>query len=179
LANPNHQHPVPEEEQQGARFENAESRLVLKGKDLLELARNNRRQAEEEFARLDAGDALALVRSFEAKDRLELIYLAEDCTELVRSLRPEELYLTVKAVGHWDALEAIETASEDQINFLLDHECWKKDRIDFSAVVDWIQLFLDCSDDQCARIIRGLHPEFVIAAVKGHVRLNKRGINRI
>jgi hypothetical protein len=179
LARHGNNHPSQEEQVTQPSPQEAGSALVQKGNALLNLARTNRGEAEQAFARLTPQDALALVRSFEARDRLDLIYLAEDCTDLVRALRPEELYLTVKSVGHWDALEAIETASDDQINFLLDHECWTKDRINQEAVIDWIQLFLDCSDDQCARIIRGLHPEFVIAAVKGHVRLNHRGIRSL
>ena len=159
----------------------ARPRVELAGeaRHFLRLSEADRQAAESAFGGLDREAALELVRAVEGKERLALLYLSSDCTDLVRALAPPDFYYTVKQVGPWEAHEAIEVASSEQINFLLDHECWKQEGIDGEAVVHWVQLFLECDEDARGRIIRGLHPEFLIAALQGHVRLNRARLDAL
>jgi len=140
--------------------------------DLRALARTDLRAAEARFALLPMADQRDLVLSLPPEERLELLLLPEDHTALVQALPEMDLHRTVQTLGKWETQEVVEVASEAQINFMLDHDCWRGESLDGRKFFDWLQLFLECDDSQVFRILTGINPDLLALALKKHVRFD-------
>lgn len=144
--------------------------LRRRSRHLLDLARRDRPAAEEEFARLTAEEQREIALATPAGSRMDLLLLSEDCTDLVQSLPEADFYRTVRAAGMWDAQEIVEVASQDQIAFLLDHECWRGERFRSRKFINWLRLFLECGDREAERILQLLSADLLVFALKRYVR---------
>jgi hypothetical protein len=137
------------------------------------LARQEPRFAEAAFSALPVVEQRDLVLAAPVQQRLDLLHLPEDATALVQALPPLELHRTVQVVGKWEAMEVVEVASEDQINFMLDHDCWRGESLDSRKFNDWIQLFLECDDNHVFRILTAINADLLALALKKHVKFEK------
>lgn len=140
--------------------------------ELRALARTDLRAAEARFSLLPVANQRDLVLSLSPEERLELLLLPEDNTALVQALPEMELHRTVQTLGKWETQEVVEVASEAQINFMLDHDCWRGEALDGRKFFDWLQLFLECDDNQVFRILTGINPDLLALALKKHVRFD-------
>ncbi len=140
---------------------------------LVGLSRQATAMAEQYFNALPLDEQKQLVLSISPEHRLDLLNLPVDATALVQSLPELELHRTVQTAGKWEALEVVEVASEDQINFMLDHDCWRGESLDSRKFTDWLQLFLDCDEHQTARILMSINADLLALALKKHVRFEK------
>ncbi|MFA5204592.1 MAG: DUF6178 family protein [Lentisphaeria bacterium] len=140
--------------------------------ELRDLARTDLAAAEARFALLPVTDQRELVLSLPPEERLDLLLLPEDNTALVQALPELDLHRTVQTIGKWEAQEVVAVASEEQINFMLDHDCWRGESLDSRKFLDWIQLFLECDDHQVFRILTGINPDLLALALKKHVRFD-------
>lgn len=103
-------------------------------------------QAENLFNRFSLLEQVSLVLAAPWDRRHELIALSEHSMAIVRGLPPQELFWTIKAVGPADSLEIISLASTEQIQFLLDFDCWSKDRIVVEKVLAWLVLLFEAGE---------------------------------
>ncbi len=135
---------------------------------LRELIAKDKRQAQTVFAAHSLEEQREIVLASPNSERLDLLYLPEDSTELVRSLPAVELHRTVRDVK-WEAQEIVEVASNDQINFMLDHDCWKGEKLSSRRFLDWLRLFLSCEPVECERILRSISVDLLALVLKKHV----------
>lgn len=140
---------------------------------ILGLARQDLPQAEALFKSIPLDEQQALVLSVPPDERLSLLLLPEDATALVQALPELELHRTVQTAGKWEAMEVVELASEAQINFMLDHDCWRGESLDSRKFTDWIQLFLECDDAQIFRLLTSINADLLALALKKHVHFEK------
>jgi hypothetical protein len=152
-----------------------DTRLVVREQALsyLEMARQDRRAAEEAFAAIPVEEQRELVLAAPPEQRISLLLLNPEPGELVRSVPEQELHRAVMAVGKWESQEVIEVASEDQINFMLDRDCWSGDRLTSRSFSDWLRLFMDCDDDQVFRLLTAINADLLAYALKKHVRFDR------
>jgi hypothetical protein len=61
---------------------------------------------------------------------------------LVHAFPEEDLYFLVHDIGPEDALPLLSLASSRQLDFILDREIWKKDRLDNEAITRWFDLMM-------------------------------------
>jgi hypothetical protein len=83
-------------------------------------------------------DLLRDLRSLSGRDVMRRIARADRPEAFVRGLPPEDLYWMVKKVGAQDAVMLLETASEEQWQYILDLEIWHGDRLDVSEAGIWL-----------------------------------------
>lgn len=102
--------------------------------------------AQELFNNLSVEEQLSVVLSAPWEKRQKLILLAQNPDELIQALPEEELYWTIKETGIADALPLIARISFEQMQYILDIDCWNKDRIEMSHVVEWLQVMLRCHE---------------------------------
>jgi hypothetical protein len=76
--------------------------------------------------------------SLSGKEILERIEAAPDPRALVQEMAQGDFFWVVKKVGMDDCLPVLEQASEDQWQYLLDMELWKKDRFDLAQGSGWL-----------------------------------------
>jgi len=77
-----------------------------------------------------------------AKKALDVILESLTPARLVQSLAEEDLFWLVQDIGHEDALPILSRASNDQWQYLLDLELWRKDRLEIDSVNRWFDLLL-------------------------------------
>ena len=69
---------------------------------------------------------------------------------IVHAFPPEDLHLLVRDIGVQDALPLLAMASNRQWEYILDIETWHKDRVDFSAATEWLNLLLSADPTRLA-----------------------------
>jgi len=131
--------------------------------ELIVLAGNDLRAAEARFNDIDFNRQLQLARAVEGDDRKELLYLKNDCTDLVQALEPEEVRRTVALVGPEDALGLLGAATPEQIVHILDVECWHDGQLAPKQVLYWLEIILQLADEELSRIIPGLDTQLLAA----------------
>ncbi|MBN1842621.1 MAG: hypothetical protein JW883_10120 [Deltaproteobacteria bacterium] len=77
-----------------------------------------------------------------AKKALDVILESLTPARLVQSLAEEDLFWLVQDIGPQDALPILSRASNDQWQYLLDLELWRKDRLEIDSVNRWFDLLL-------------------------------------
>lgn len=103
-------------------------------------------EAESLFNRFSLLEQVSLVLAAPWDRRHELIALSEHSIAIVRSMPPQELFWTVKAVGPADSLEIISLASAEQIQFMFDFDCWSRDRLLPAKVLAWLVLLFEAGE---------------------------------
>ena len=142
--------------------------------DLVSLLRVDPFRAESLLADMSLGEQAEIVLAARPEDRAQLMYLVQDTEGIVRSLPEIEFHRTVQAVGKWELQELVEVATEDQLNFMLDHDCWGAERLDSRRFCDWLRLFLACDDDdQTLRLFTAISADTLAFALKKHVRFDR------
>jgi len=101
-------------------------------------------QKKETFQLISPKDLLRLP----GKKALELILESPTPVTLVQSLAEEDLFWLVHDIGLEDALPILSLASNDQWQYLVDLEVWKKDRLEVDSVNQWIGLLLKADHER-------------------------------
>ncbi|MBN2468292.1 MAG: hypothetical protein JXD19_09085 [Deltaproteobacteria bacterium] len=97
--------------------------------------------SEREKIEPAAGNVKVLMRalsSLPGKEALDRILGFGKPQEVVQSLSAEDLYWLVKKIGEDDSLTLLALASDDQWQFLIDVEIWRKDRVDGNHAARWL-----------------------------------------
>jgi hypothetical protein len=102
--------------------------------------------AQALFNKLSLEEKVAIVLNTPWEKRQQLILLADTSQALVQGLPDEEIYWTIKETGSADALPVIARTSFEQFQYIIDIDCWQKDRIDMEQVMEWLQLMLRCNE---------------------------------
>lgn len=121
-------------------------------------------QKKETFQLISPKDLLRLP----GKKALELILESPTPVTLVQSLAEEDLFWLVHDIGLEDALPILSLASNDQWQYLVDIEVWKKDRLEIDSVNRWLDLLLKADRERF--LIWGLREQ--IDLVEFHLARN-------
>jgi hypothetical protein len=82
------------------------------------------------------------ISSLPPQDALNRILDYHQPVALVHSLPEEDLYFLIHDIGPEDALPLLSLASARQLDFILDREIWRKDRMDNQALTYWFDLMM-------------------------------------
>jgi len=91
------------------------------------------------------------ILSLSAEKGLESILDAPQPAALVHSWAEQDLYFLIHDLGPEDAQPLLALVSERQRDYLLDLECWQRDRIDLPAATRWLDLFLRTDPKRLAK----------------------------
>jgi len=90
------------------------------------------------------------------RQRVDALLEAPDARAVVRSLPPEDLYVTIQEVGLADATELVQLASPGQFRAFVDLGGWQRDKVDPHAVLTWLRAARGGVDDT-EEFLRKLH----------------------
>ncbi|MCY1014797.1 DUF6178 family protein [Pyxidicoccus sp. MSG2] len=90
------------------------------------------------------------------RQRMDALLEASDARAVVRSLPPEDLYVTIQEVGLADATELVQLASPGQFRAFVDLGGWHRDKVDSHAVLTWLRAARGGVDDT-GDFLRKLH----------------------
>jgi len=143
--------------------------LTGPARQILELARKDRKAAREAMARLSLDAQTALVCEAPVSRRAELIELAPEPEHLIPSLPPAELCFTAKAVGVHDAGWLMEHASTEQITACLDLDVWQDFTPDHANLEEWFKALADAGEDTLLRCARAADMELLVLHMKSRI----------
>ncbi len=128
--------------------------------DLNERRRGKPGRLARELMRLPAGR------------RLEAIMERADAESVVAALDVNDFFHTVVEIGPDDALPLLALASNDQINHLFDLEWWKKDDLQPSKTLSWLERLSRASDRKLLEWLYKVDYELLIALFKQWITLD-------
>jgi hypothetical protein len=88
--------------------------------------------------------------------REERLLASPNLGALVAHMPPEELYFTLKELDPENVPEVLRHARSEQVEFVLDLELWKKDRLRPERVLPWLERLHSCGRDALGRWLRRL-----------------------
>jgi hypothetical protein len=131
------------------------------------------REAEDLFNRLAREQQIQLVLAAHWQQRRDIIMLAEDARGLVQALPPQEIHMTVLQNGVEDSLQLIALTSHEQLQFLFDMQCWKKDSLNPADIARWYALLAKCNEQKVLDWFEKADDEFLVASLKKVLKVVK------
>jgi len=129
-----------------------------------DLIRQQPEQAREIFDALPLRERADLVMSLHGRQRLDLIQISAESTELVQALPEPEFWITLKEVGEEDAVELLKAATPEQLIHLSDLEWWHQGAIDPLPVAYWLMLLAEAGSEASLNWFRNADEELLVAA---------------
>ncbi|MCK6474093.1 MAG: DUF6178 family protein [Planctomycetes bacterium] len=149
---------------------NGSAPLVARAKELLDLAKRDRRAAEAAFVDLGFEAQQETALALQGDELQEWLFLSEDCTDLVRSLPPEHLHRAIKLIGEEDALILLKAGSSLQLQAMMDIELFTDNRLDFKKMRRWVELLLELPEDEADEALAALDPNALATYLRRYVR---------
>lgn len=149
----------------------APSSIVPEPRRILQLARQDKRAAEEAVAALSLEDQVGLVCSAPLALRPKLLELAPAPEELIPLLPEAELCFTAKAIGLWDASWILEHATPAQLVTSLDLDGWSGLVPAPENLRSWLAALAEAGDDTLLRTARSVDPELVVLVLRDRVHV--------
>ncbi len=94
------------------------------------------------------------ILSVRGPEREERLLAARNLPAVVALMPPEELYFTLKEMDPDNASQVLAHARTEQVEFFLDLELWKGDRVRADRIVPWLELLASCGEDALGRWLR-------------------------
>ena len=110
---------------------------------------------EEKSTNSRALDILKEIYPLSGQMALDRILREDNPRELIHALPQEDFFWLVKKVGDNDCLTLLELASQDQWQYLLDLELWRKDRLNTDRAFQWLERFKQADPDKLAMWLFG------------------------
>jgi hypothetical protein len=143
--------------------------VLPEARQILKLARDDKRAAEAAVAALPIEEQVALVCSAPPALRGRLLELTPSPEDLIPLLPEAELCFTAKAVGLWDAGWILEHATPGQLVASIDLDGWTGLDPDFGSLQAWLSALVEAGDETLLRAAQALDPELVVMALRDRV----------
>jgi uncharacterized protein DUF6178 len=141
-------------------------------RDLLALARTDRRAATQALAALPLDEQVAVVCQAPAARRAELLELVPHPEQVIPALPEAELVFAVKAIGRADSAWLLAHATDDQVRACLDLDAWRDFAPSPDAIGEWIATFAEADDDTLLRATAALDPELLMLWMHDRVEVH-------
>lgn len=111
--------------------------------------------AEALFQSYSTGQQLEIISSTRnARDREELYYLAEDCTELVQNSPTQDvLQILDRTIGTGLASIMLQCLSPEQFEELMDLTLWRNGKLDEKSLNLWLYELSECDRDELGNLL--------------------------
>ena len=139
---------------------------------ILELARSDRRSAEQELARLALADQAALVCEAPLARRSGLLALMPDPADVIPLLPEAELCFTVNASGLESASWLVEHATREQIVACIDLDGWRGLHHDPARLWHWLATFVEAGEEALSRATQALDPELLVLGLRERAEIS-------
>lgn len=132
------------------------------------------RELEEALAPLKYEELKELILNVPWEKRASLILASPYPEGLVQNLPPIELFLTLKATSLDLAVELLSYTRASQIQFIMDFDCWYKDRLKPERIASWIVLLFEAGEGKVLEWLSIADWDFLIALMQKFVKIHKR-----
>lgn len=94
-----------------------------------------------------------------ARERVDAILEHAQAPAIVRSLDPQALYSLIHEAGLNDAVELVLYAAPEQVQAIVDFDCWTRDSFEVERLTTWMEVLLQREDDAFGEMIDEMDPE--------------------
>ena len=106
-----------------------------------------------------------------ARERVDAIVAHPQTKEIIRSLDAQALYGLIHEAGLNDAVELVLYASADQVQAIVDFDCWTRDAIELPRLSTWLQVLLQREDAEFAEMIEHMDPEPLVLWIRDQIAI--------
>lgn len=138
-------------------------------RQILALARKDKRAAESLLASLSIEDQVALVCETPLARRGTMLELVDQPEALIPLIPEAELCFTVKAVGLTDGSWILEYATNDQIVACADLDSWKGIVPDLDSLGSWLEVFAEAGGETLLRAGQSIDTELWVLYLRDRV----------
>ena len=128
---------------------------------------------QQEFLNLPFQEKLEFLYGLPARQKRDLILSSPEAERLVRSFAPETLFYTLKEIGIADAGDLLSLAIPEQIRWLFDLDCWRKDRPDLARMREWIEALAEGGRKRLADGLMGTDLELTSLLLRQYIRVHR------
>ncbi|MEA3363799.1 MAG: DUF6178 family protein, partial [Thermodesulfobacteriota bacterium] len=139
----------------------------------LTLLRQERNISLAEYNTLTTDEQLHLIHQARGKQKYDLLINTPQIEKMVPQLHPQELYLTINALGAEYSTELLMVASTEQLTTLLDLDCWDADNLSPVLSLYWLQLLLSTGEEKICQLVRQMEPEILALFLKKHLIITR------
>ena len=135
-------------------------------RQILQLARSDKRAAEQAVAALPLDEQVLLVCGAPLDLRERMLQLTPFPEEVIPLLPEAELCFTAKAIGLWDAGWILEHATPGQLVASLDLDGWQGLAPLHDNLRNWLAALAEAGDETLLRAARSLDMELIVLALR-------------
>lgn len=143
--------------------------VIPQPRQILQLARRDKRAAEEALAALPIDDQVALVCSAPLALRERVLELTPAPEEVIPLLPEAELCFTAKAIGLWDASWILEHATPAQLVTSIDLDGWTGLVPHREHLREWLAALTEAGEETLQRAMHALDPELIVLTLRDRV----------
>jgi len=99
----------------------------------------------------ESRDIVAKLFPLSSSETLNAILDQDDPGRFIKSMTRVDLFWLIKKIGEDDALPVLRLASDDQWQYILDMEIWKKDTVDLIQTFKWLGRLLNANPSRLTR----------------------------
>jgi hypothetical protein len=154
----------------------AKPSIIPEARQILQLARDDKRAAQEAVADLSLEEQVFLLCSAPLGLRSRVLELTPVPEDVVPRLPEAELCFTAKAIGLWDASWILEHATPTQLVASIDLDCWVGLAPALDNLRDWLGALAEAGEETLLRTARALDPELIVLMLRdrAHVMLDPK-----
>ena len=149
-----------------------DAKLLSQPREILRLAREDRRAAESALAALSLDDQVFLVCSTPVALRARVLELCPEPEQLIPRMPDAELCFTARAVGLGDASWLLEHASATQLVTAIDLDAWQGLQLDPRSMQEWLAALAEAGPETLLRAARALDPEAIVLMLRDRVEVH-------
>jgi len=135
----------------------------------MDLARRDRRAAEQALSELSLEQQLAVVSETPLGQRARTLELTPQPEQIIPLLPDAELCFLAKAEGLYDASWILEHATPRQLVASLDLDAWKGLTVDSDAIGAWLAALAEAGETPLLRAAHSLDPELLVLHLRERV----------
>jgi hypothetical protein len=106
-----------------------------------------------------------------AKDRIERILDHPQAPNVIRAMDAQALYSLVHEAGLNDGLELVLYASPEQVQAIVDFDCWTRDDFEIDRFGTWLEVMLQREDEDFDRLLDEMDFETFVMWIREHVAI--------
>ena len=126
------------------------------------------------FNSLPFRDKLDLLYGVDAVEKRDLILGSPEAERLVRSFALESFFSTLKEIGLGDAADLVALASGEQLRGIVDLDCWKKDRFNADALLDWLTVLVEGGNRPLGEFLNSVDLSLLVFFLKSFIRIRRK-----
>ena len=126
-----------------------------------------------EFESMDFKDQCEVFFKTPFDERGELVLRSQEPDRLVQSLSPEEMFFMVRASNREMIPELIKHTTFQQVEFMVDLDCWVKDRLDRKSFIQWLEYLLEADIERLRYWLAKTDMETLVAGFMPFLRVLK------